>query len=97
MNLNQGNVTINVEKRGARKYPDLSILDLHLEKMFKIGKVRLSLFADIFNVFNINTAADIYDLSSTSTTINGNPVVFGDAVAIYDPPRIFRIGSRIEF
>jgi hypothetical protein len=97
LDLNQGNVTIWAEKRGSRKYPDLSILDMHLEKMFKIGKVRLSVFADVFNVFNINTATDIYELSSTSTTINGNPVVFGDAEEIYDTPRIFRLGTRIEF
>lgn len=97
LDLNQGTETIYAEKRGSRKYPDLSILDLHLEKMFKIAKVRLSLFADIFNVFNINTATDLYELSSTSTTINGNPVVFGDAEEIYDTPRIFRLGARIEF
>jgi outer membrane receptor protein involved in Fe transport len=97
LDLNDGNVSIFAEKRGTRKYPDLSILDMHLEKMFKIGKIRLSVFADVFNLFNVNTATDIYELSSTSTTINGIPVVFGDTEEIYDPPRIFRLGTRIEF
>jgi outer membrane receptor protein involved in Fe transport len=97
LDLVDGNVTIYAEKRGSRKYPDLSIIDMHLEKQFKIGKIRLSLFADVFNLFNINTATDLYQLSSTSTTINSIPVVFGDAEGIYDPPRIFRLGTRIEF
>jgi hypothetical protein len=97
LDLNQGTVTNYAEKRGTRKYPDLSILDLHLEKMFKIGKIRLSLFADVFNVFNINTATSIWARSSSGTSINGIPVNFGDLDDIYDPPRIFRLGSRIEF
>lgn len=97
LDLYAGDITINAEKRGARKYPDLSILDMHLEKMFKIGKVRLSLFADVFNVFNINTATSVWDSSSYGTTINGLPVNFGDTDDIYDPPRIFRLGTRIEF
>jgi hypothetical protein len=97
LSLNQGDVTVWAEPRGTRAYPDLSILDLHLEKMFKISKIRLSLFADIFNVFNINTATSLYSLSSTSTTINGIPVNFGDVDGIYDPPRIFRLGARIEW
>jgi len=97
LDLNQGTVTVNAEKRGTRKYPDLSILDLHLEKMFKIGKIRLSLFADVFNVFNINTATSLWATSSSGTSINGIPVNFGDTDDIYDPPRIFRLGSRIEF
>jgi outer membrane receptor protein involved in Fe transport len=97
LDLIDGNITINAEKRGIRKYPDLSVLDLHLEKMFKIGKVRLSVFTDIFNVFNINTATDIYQISSIDTSINGIPVGFGDLEEIYDPPRIFRLGTRIEF
>ena len=95
--LNQGDEDVYAEKRGSRKYPDISVIDMHLEKMFRIGKVRLSLFADIFNLFNINTASDIYEYSSRSTSINGIPVVFGDTEAIYTPPRIFRLGTRIEF
>jgi outer membrane receptor protein involved in Fe transport len=97
LELNQGDEEIYAEKRGTRKYPDLSVLDMHLEKMFKIGSVRLSLFADVFNVFNINTATDLYEFSSTSTTINNFPVNFGETEEIYDPPRIFRLGARIEF
>jgi len=97
LDLYTGNVTINAEKRGTRKYPDLSILDMHLEKMFKIGRVRLSLFADVFNVFNINTANSIWSRSSSGTSINGIPVNFGDTDGIYDPPRVFRLGTRVEF
>jgi hypothetical protein len=70
---------------------------MHLEKMFKIGKIRLSLFADVFNVFNINTDTNIYEISSISTLVNGKTVNFGGTEAIYSPPRIFRLGTRIEF
>ncbi len=97
LNLNDGNVSIFAEKRGTRKNPDLSILDMHLEKMFKIGKIRLSLFADVFNVFNANMATNIYEISSISTLVNGKTVTFGGTEVIYSPPRVFRLGSRIEF
>ncbi len=96
-NLRQGARTINVEARGSRKYPDLSILDLRMEKMFRFGKVNLYLFADCFNALNINTATEYRWISSSYQTINGQRVYFGEATGIYSPPRIFRLGSKIEF
>jgi hypothetical protein len=97
LDLNQGAQTIYAETRGSRKYPDLNIVDLRLEKTFKLGNFRLTAFTDIFNLFNINTATDLYEISSYDTTINNQTVRFGEAEEIYDTPRIFRLGARIEF
>jgi outer membrane receptor protein involved in Fe transport len=89
--------TIYAETRGSRKYPDLNIIDLRVEKSFKLGTFRLTVFSDIFNLFNINTATDLFEFSSTDTTINNHTVRFGETEEIYDTPRIFRLGARVEF
>jgi hypothetical protein len=96
-NLRQGTRTINAEARGSRRYPDLNIFDARLEKMFKFGRISVSFFADVFNVFNINTATTLRSISSSTQTVNGQTVRFGEATAIFSPPRIFRLGSKIEF
>lgn len=85
-----GNQTILAEERGSNGYPFLSILDLRLEKAFKINNVNLSVFVDCFNVLNNNKALDYYTTSS-------NPArPFGMLEGLQDP-RIFRLGARIEF
>lgn len=90
LELNQLTETIKAEKRGANGYPAINILDLRLEKTFKLGKIQLNLFADIFNVFNDNTVVEKYLDSS-------NPAVkFGEDLSIV-PPRVVRLGAKIEF
>ena len=91
IDLNQGSETINAEPRGSRGLPAEFILDLHVEKEFKVGAVSLKAFVDIFNVFNNNKALTVEPLS------NHEPVkIFGQMVTIEDP-RIFRLGARVEF
>lgn len=88
--LNQVSETIKAEKRGSRGYPAVNLLDLKVEKTFKIGKVGLKLFADIFNVLNDNTVLSEYQDSS-------NPALeLGEDLDIVDP-RIVRLGAKIEF
>jgi len=90
LKLNQLTETIKAEQRGTNGYPAINILDLRLQKTFKLGKIRLNLFADIFNVFNDNTVVEKYLDSS-------NPVVeFGEDLSIV-PPRVVRLGAKIEF
>lgn len=88
--LNQTSQSINAETRGSNGYPALKLLDLKVEKEFKIKNISLKLFADIFNVFNDNTVTGEYTNSSNPSRI------FGEDTSIIDP-RVVRFGARIEF
>jgi len=88
--LNQPSQTNNAEERGSSGYPMRKILDLKVEKVFKLGNVELKLFADIFNVFNDNTVTSEYLNSSNPSR------VFGEDLDIVDP-RVVRLGAKIEF
>jgi len=90
VSLSQGSATVNAEKRGSYGYPALYILDLKLEKMFKIGKTSFTVFGDVFNVFNSNETTNVY-------TISSNPAIDFQQVEGIQDPRIFRIGARFEF
>jgi hypothetical protein len=77
---------IYAEQRGSNRYPDSKNLDIRLEKTFKIGKVKLGLLVDIFNVFN----EGIVTSYSTYTTS------FEDILTIKNP-RAYRAGLRFWF
>jgi outer membrane receptor protein involved in Fe transport len=54
--LTQGRITFNVEPAGSYHYPMVKLLDLRLEKTFRLAsKYRLGVIFDVFNVFNDNT------------------------------------------
>jgi outer membrane receptor protein involved in Fe transport len=91
ISLNQpGGENINADTRGSSGYPAFKLLDLKVEKEFKIGNISLKIFADIFNVFNDNTVIDEYTNSSNPSQ------EFGFDQDILDP-RVIRLGARIEF
>jgi len=89
--LNQGDVSIYAEKRGSRGFPNLTKLDLRVEKAFKISNLRFSVFADIFNVFNANTATGYYTTDASNDTYE-----FMQLRSIV-APRVIRVGAKIEF
>jgi hypothetical protein len=67
--------------------PNLAILDLHLEKGFKLSRqVQLQLVVDGFNVFNTNTATDIRVAQEGYGTITNIP-----------QGRRWRGGLRVQF
>jgi len=85
------NTSIYAEARGARKLPDVKILDLRLEKSFKFGnRFAIAAFADCFNVFNQGIATSVWTDSSNKAR------AFEQMTSISDP-RIFQLGGRIEF
>ena len=90
VSLKQTPVTINAEERGSRRLPDITELDLRLEKSFKIANVTLSAFADCFNVFNQGVATNVWSNSSNKT------YEFERMLNI-STPRLFQLGARIEF
>ncbi len=85
--LNQGPVTVALEPRGTYRYPNVSILDLSLTKMFKIKSFNVEMICNVFNVFN------------ASTTINMITTVgpyYGKPAKILSPI-IASFGLRINF
>ncbi|HRD02453.1 MAG TPA: TonB-dependent receptor [Candidatus Saccharicenans sp.] len=85
--LDQGMVTIYAEPSGSRGLPEVAILDLRIEKWFKISRTSFGIFADFFNVFNDSKATSVY-------TISSNPSIkFGTMQSIMDP-RILQLGCR---
>jgi len=86
-------VTVPVEKRGESRMPSVTLVDLRIEKNFKIPRKgffpggRLGFVADIFNVLNSNTALDMGNVTAD------NLGVIEEILA----PRIFRIGAKFSF
>jgi outer membrane receptor protein involved in Fe transport len=78
---------IFLEPRGSNRYPTSSILDLRVEKTFKLGdKTKLGLLVDVFNLFNQGIVTS-YDTMSTS---------FEEILSI-SYPRAIRAGLRFWF
>jgi hypothetical protein len=96
--LPQGTVTIWAERRGSRSLPPLTLLDLRVEKSFRLPYKagQIGIFCDIFNVTNVAIPTGVHSISSSTTTIAGNRVSFGELTRLTDP-RVFRLGARYSF
>jgi outer membrane receptor protein involved in Fe transport len=83
---------INIEERdGNRRVPNQSILDLRLQKSFKLSeKVRFQLFCDALNLFNTDTNEDVL------SRFVDNEVDFGVPSAFLLPRRIM-LGAKLTF
>lgn len=81
-----------VERRGNRRTPSLSQLDLTIEKPFNIraGKgFQLSVLASVYNVLNQEAATTIFARVDAPSTF-GTP-------SAYQAPRAYQVGLRFEF
>jgi hypothetical protein len=81
-----GTQTVRVEPITARRYPNVSIVDLRLDKSFRIGTTRLTGQFDLFNLTN----------SGVPTTLRLTTVNFHEVTAIL-APRVIRFGVRYDF
>jgi hypothetical protein len=89
--LSQGRETMFAEKRGSSHYEPLYLVDLRLEKSFQFGAgISISVFSDIFNLFNVGTIDDVYTISSNQNK------AYGLEEDIVDP-RIVRLGAKIKW
>jgi hypothetical protein len=88
--LSQGQEIIYAETKGSHGLPAQAILDMRLEKAFRMGGVSLAVFADGFNLLNANEATEVQVRSGSSI------LVFGQMTRIMDP-RAVRLGFRFEF
>jgi len=83
-----GNVRILAEPMGTRRQDAIVITDLRLEKEVTFGKARkLSVFFDLYNMFNGNPAQNLQWSSGTA---------FDRPLSVV-PPRLGRIGAKIAF
>ena len=81
------NQVVAIDPNNPDHLPDLTLLDLHAEKAFKLGGVKeLKLVVDGFNIFNTNTATDMNVTSEGYGRITNIP-----------QGRRFRMGVRFQF
>lgn len=86
--LNQGGINVDAEKYGSERYPSLTIVDLRLSKIFRLGKYGVvEIMADVFNTFNSVTTLE-WDEESWSG-YQGIWTVLA--------PRILRLGLKWQF
>lgn len=88
LSYDSNRTTIYAEPRGKYKMPMTHVLDLRLEKTFKIGNFKLGLLMDFFNLFNEGKA--------TSIDARYQPQYFGNTLAI-QAPFAYRAGIRFWF
>jgi hypothetical protein len=86
--LNYGTQIILAEPIGTRRQDTVSVLDFRAEKQLRFGsRARFGVFADVFNVFNSNTAVNLNWRSGASferaTTVLG--------------PRIAKFGVKFDW
>lgn len=88
-----------LETRGSREYERFNLLDLRVEKIFKVnnGNDRISVYADFNNVFN----KDIVSAVNTRWPEVGiagfeEPIAFGAPTGLVAPRRV-TLGARWQF
>ena len=89
---------VRLEPRGARRLDTTNLLDLRLEKVFKLGsrKDRIALYADISNAFNSGLVTNVIDRYPSQAIVGAGDVPF-DAAAQITPPRQTQLGLRWSF
>jgi hypothetical protein len=86
--LGYGTVTVLAEPVGTRRMDNITIVDLRVEKGFRMPRVRrCAAFVDVFNVFNANAEQNIVWSSGSSYM---RPISIG-------APRIARIGAKVDW
>jgi hypothetical protein len=79
--------TIRVEPITANRFPAVSIVDLRMDKTFRLGRAgRITGMVDVFNLLNEGTP-----INFRTTTVN-----YREVTQLLDP-RIVRFGLRYEF
>ena len=85
--LSYGNVRFIAEPLGERRQDAIFITDLRVEKTHRFGARDISLFFDLYNMFNDNPAQNVQSSSGTA---------FLRPLSIV-PPRLARLGVKLNF
>ena len=94
-----------LEPRGNRRFDTQNILDLRVEKIFKVGgDHRLAIYSDIFNALNAGTISAVFTRVPTTTVFNPPPAAVGSTTAVpfggpatILAPRQIQVGARWSF
>lgn len=86
-----------IEPRGDRRLPSESVLDLRLEKVFRIGQDRLAVYSDITNVFNAEVITSVQERYPNRATAGFDDPIAFDAPATINAPRQIQFGARWSF
>jgi hypothetical protein len=85
--LNYGNATVLAEPYNAERTPNVNVFDVRSEKVFTLGRSRITGFFDVYNLLNTNAEQDLTKSSGAA---------FLRPVAI-TPPRVARIGAKLQW
>ena len=85
--LSYGSVRFIAEPLGSRRQDAIFITDLRVEKTHRFSGRDISVFFDLYNMFNENPEQNIQSSSGTA---------FLRPLSIV-PPRLFRIGAKLNF
>ena len=70
------------------RFPDIHVVDLRVEKEFRLSDVGLTLGVDVFNAFNESYVLQRQSILATNTS---------DHVVEILSPRVLRVGARLSF
>jgi hypothetical protein len=85
--LNYANPTIDAEPAGARRADNISVLNLRVDRSFRLGPGQLAPFLDLYNILNANPTQD-FNVSSGANWLRPTVIV---------SPRILRIGAKFDW
>lgn len=96
---------IYVEPRGSREFESSTLLDLHLDRPFALGKsLDLILSVDVFNVLDDDTPTSLVsDVTDQIGTFNGtgydviDPQTQFGTVRLRQQPRTWRLGATLAW
>jgi hypothetical protein len=96
-----GSLNINLEPRGSQSLDTLQIVDLRVEKEFRVDVHRLGVFFDFANLFNSDVVTGVQTRVPTRTitdpaTGEGFPVKYKSPTSL-TPPRQMTFGVRWSF
>jgi len=83
-----GRVNVPIVKYGEERYPNMTMVDMRVEKWFKLRQTQIALSVDIFNLGNANTVLDQETRQNVSTANNVFSIL---------APRVARFGIRVKF
>lgn len=86
--LNQGPVNVAAEPRGTYRYPNVSLLDLRISKVFPMGK--MAKLEGMFNLFNTFNAGTVINQVTTLGPSYGQPIQILT-------PIVVGFGARLTF
>ena len=94
----------SLEPRGNQRLDTLNILDLRLEKIFKVGgDHRLSVYGDVFNALNADTITSVFNSVTGTSVLDPTKAIGVTAVVPYGgpasvtAPRQIQVGARWSF